>query len=348
MDSTPARARPGTRGAALLPAAGLLLLAPVSAELLSAYDDSTGAPLALLAALVFFVPLYGVPALLIREAARRFGMGWPGILALGLAFGILQAGVIDQSLFNPAYRDIDYWPAMVRPTSLAALGLSGHTALVFVAGHAVWSIGAPIAAVEAAARRELRSRPWLPGWAWLVLLPLWTAAAAAILSSTLAAETARAAPAQITGALAAVAALAALAATAGRRRAPRRNGPAPRPVAVLAVLAAAGLAFDLQAATWPGTAFGAAVLAAAWAALAWWGRAGGWTELHAGAAACGVLLSRAVIGFLAEPLGDVAPVAKYGHNTVLFLLVASVAAAVLLRSRAERRAEPESRSDQYD
>ncbi|SNR42784.1 hypothetical protein [Actinomadura mexicana] len=40
-------------------------------------------------------------AVLIREAARRTGRGWPTIVLLGAAFGLVQAGLIDQSLFNP-------------------------------------------------------------------------------------------------------------------------------------------------------------------------------------------------------------------------------------------------------
>ena len=41
------------------------------------------------------------PALLIREVARRRGLGWPGILLLAAAFGVVQAGLVDQSMFSP-------------------------------------------------------------------------------------------------------------------------------------------------------------------------------------------------------------------------------------------------------
>lgn len=54
----------------------------------------------------------------------------------------------------------------------------------------------------------------------------------------------------------------------------------------------------------------------------------------AGALAAGALLDRAVIGFFAVPLGDVAPVAKYGHNIVLLV------GAVLLGVWAARRNRP--------
>jgi hypothetical protein len=56
----------------------LLVLAPICAEYLSAYDDSTGHPATLLGNLVIFIPLYGCSALLIREVARRPGSAGSG------------------------------------------------------------------------------------------------------------------------------------------------------------------------------------------------------------------------------------------------------------------------------
>jgi hypothetical protein len=53
--------------------AGLLVLSAIAAELLQAYDDSTGRFGVLLVVVVFFAALYGAPALLIRELARRMG-----------------------------------------------------------------------------------------------------------------------------------------------------------------------------------------------------------------------------------------------------------------------------------
>ena len=72
--------------------------------------------MSLVVGLLILGPLYGAPALLIRELARRFGVGWPGIMALAAAFGIVQAGVVDQSLFSESYRDIAYWAEMLQPT----------------------------------------------------------------------------------------------------------------------------------------------------------------------------------------------------------------------------------------
>ncbi|MDI6105080.1 hypothetical protein QLQ12_41500 [Actinoplanes sp. NEAU-A12] len=50
--------------------------------------------------LLFLGPLYGSVAVLIREVARRRGGGWPVMVLLAAAFGLVQAGVVDQSLFD--------------------------------------------------------------------------------------------------------------------------------------------------------------------------------------------------------------------------------------------------------
>src|SRR5262249_48208270 len=101
--------KPPQRRSPRLLALGLLILAPLCAEYITGYDTSTGRPLALVGGLLILSPLYGGPALWIRELARRFGVGWPGLMALAAAFGIVQAGVVDQSLFSKSYREIEYW-----------------------------------------------------------------------------------------------------------------------------------------------------------------------------------------------------------------------------------------------
>lgn len=87
-----------------LPVLGVLVAAPWFAEMSwGAYPFTEIAVI-----LLFLAPMYGCAALLIREAARRSGRGWPTMLMLAAAFGVLQAGVVDQSLFNPAYDRYDF------------------------------------------------------------------------------------------------------------------------------------------------------------------------------------------------------------------------------------------------
>jgi hypothetical protein len=144
----------------LAPVVGLLLLSPIAAEYLIGCGEIISRPLELLAGLVILGPLYGTVAVLIHEVARRAGRGWPTILLLGLAFGLVQAGLIDQSLFNCSYGDIPSLEEDLRPTFIPLLGVSVSQLLNFVVGHMIWSFAAPIAVVEAVVPHQADRRGW--------------------------------------------------------------------------------------------------------------------------------------------------------------------------------------------
>lgn len=55
--------------------------------------------------------MYWGGALLIREVARRTGRRWATMLPLALAYGLLEAGLLDESLFNPSYMGQDFQSA---------------------------------------------------------------------------------------------------------------------------------------------------------------------------------------------------------------------------------------------
>ena len=70
----------------------LVVLSAIGAELLAAYNDTTGQPPELLFNAAFFAMLYGCPALLIRELARRtgaHGRDWGLTHAAAVATGVL-------------------------------------------------------------------------------------------------------------------------------------------------------------------------------------------------------------------------------------------------------------------
>jgi hypothetical protein len=213
----------------LAPALGVVLLAPITAEYLYGYDDSTGDVGELLGGLFLFAPLYGGAALLIREAARRAGREWPTILLLGLAFGVLEAGLIDQSMFNPSYRDISYWHDMFGPTHLWGIGFNPNMALVFAAGHAIWSVAAPIALVETLVPAR-RTTPWLRPPGLVVTAVLFVLAAAAVLAWHLGTETFRPSVGQVAGAAPGAVVLGSAAFLVGRRPAGPGVGGRPPPV----------------------------------------------------------------------------------------------------------------------
>src|SRR5262249_47958730 len=151
--------------------------------------------------------LYGAPALLIRELTRRFGVAWPGIMAMAAAFGIVEAGVVGQSLFSGSYRQIAYWNDLVPPTGIEPLGVRACPPLVFIVGQVIWSYCIPIALVEALCP-ALSQQPWLRWPGLIVTAWLYLAAAALVLSDHLQNEKDHATAAQVTGSLVVVAFLA--------------------------------------------------------------------------------------------------------------------------------------------
>ncbi len=299
-------------------AAGLLVLSPVGAEYLVGYDTSTGGPAALLAGLLFFVPLYGAPALLLREVAVRAGLRWPGVLLLATALGVVQAGVVDQSLFSLSYRQIEGWEEAARATLVEPWGVAVGNASSFLVGHAVWSFTVPIVLVQSL-RPDAARRPWLRVPGLVVAALLYAAAALLVHLDHLETETDHASTGQVAGAWAVAVLLGVAALTLGRRVAPRRSGRVP-PVGVLAGAGlAGGLLVTLSGETWAGVAVTAAGLVAAGLALRRWARTEGWAGRHVAAVAAGALVARAAVGFLVAPLGDVPAGPKYAHNAVAVL-----------------------------
>lgn len=114
-----------------------MVLAPFLAELVSGSTP----PFAwiLPPVLLTFCAIYGVSALLVREASVRLGGSPATVLLLGAAFGILNEGVAARSLFDPS------WPAL---GALALYGRFGGVNWIWaewiVPFHAVWSISFPV------------------------------------------------------------------------------------------------------------------------------------------------------------------------------------------------------------
>lgn len=324
----------------------LLVFTPVSAEYLIGYDTIAGNMTAMVFGLVIFAPLYGAPALLIRELACRRGGGWSRLLLLGTAFGLIQAGLIDQGLFNPDYRQISYWDTMRDPTYLGALGTSGFMLFHFTAPHAFGSVFAPVTLAESISGSG-RDRPWLrtPGLVLTVLV--WLAAAGYVAYDHVRLEGWQAGPAQEAGVLL----LAGLLVLAALRPSPPATATLGRRVPVPVVVAGAGLVLlvprPLLAAlspagpqwnAWLPTLVAAAMVAAWVYFMSWWSRySSAWTQRHELAAAAGYLFAVAGAAFLVTPLGDVDPAAKYTGNVVLLTLVAVVVAwGWVAQSRADR------------
>ncbi len=317
----------------------LLVLSAVSAEDLAAYDNTTGRPLALLAGMLVFGPLYGGPAVLLREVARRTGRGWQSMLLLATAFGIIQCGLVDQSLFTDSYRDIPSWGRVLHATYVAPLGVGAYYAQSFVLGHIIYSFCAPIALVEAVQPSTART-PWLGRRGIGVVALLYLAAAALVLQDHLANEASHASVGEVVVTLAVAAGLAA-AAFALRPVAGVERAEASRAPRVSVVLAASFVLASVQAAmpeTWRGVA--GAVAATAAAGLLLWraSRRDGWTLAHAAGVAAGVLLSRAVLAFSYYPvIGEVSAARKYSHNVAMLLVAVTVGIVAVRRAGADSK-----------
>lgn len=316
--------------------AGLLVLVPVGAELLAAYSETTGYLGRVLFSIIFFAGLYGAPALLIRELVRRKGWGWPSLLLLSASLAVLQAGVIDQSLFSQDYGDYEGFEEQARQTWIEPLGLSAFNTQGFVIGHVVFSFAAPLALAEAW-RPHRAHAPWF-GWRGITVLVLLYAGASALILSDPTASGAGS-TAQIAAAALVAVVFAAAALAAGRFRLPA----SPRRVPRLAVLVAAGLVFGAVETfvppTWTGTGIAVAAAAVAVLAVLQWSSRDGWSIRHGAALALGVVLARGLSAFLYFPLlGEVSAPRKYAHNIAMLAIVIAAGWIALRQPRARRNA----------
>ena len=325
-----------TRLAAIL---GVLILAPIGAEYLVGYDTSTGNWRELLGGMLIFIPLYGAPALLIRELSVRTRTGWRARICWAAAFGIVEAALVDQSLFNPSYRDITYWQDMVGPTWIPVLGFGLAPALGFVVGHLVFSICAPIAVVESI-HPSVRDRTWLGPVGLVITAVCYLVASAFVLQWTLSTEDFVPSVGQFVGAGAVVVVLVlgGLLWPFDRLRAHSVSGRTPPPwlLGLGALVATFAFEFDQS---WAGLLVAVTVLVGTLAVLARISRTSGWSSRHLLLVVGGAMLARALEGFLVDPIGDGSDLAKYVHNTVAVVLVIVLVAVGWWRNRESEDSE---------
>jgi hypothetical protein len=89
------------RRAVTSPVLLILLIAPLFGEGLS----GSSAPLELLTPwhLAFMAALYGCGALVCREVAHRFGLGFTGLILLGVAYAVWEEALVDRYWFFPRF-----------------------------------------------------------------------------------------------------------------------------------------------------------------------------------------------------------------------------------------------------
>jgi hypothetical protein len=92
---------------------------------------------------LFLLMAYGLPVLIIREAALRRGLSLAGVFLLGLAYGILNEGLLAQTLLrfeNVPINKFDHY--------IYAAGFNFSWAVVIVPWHALFAVIFPIALVS--------------------------------------------------------------------------------------------------------------------------------------------------------------------------------------------------------
>lgn len=286
------------------PVLALLVIAPWAAECSWGGFPASQYPVVVL----FLGPLYGGAAILIRETARRTGTGWPGIVLLAAAFGVYQAGLVDQSLFNIAFLDDTQFAGTTdeaAATRVPWLGFSAAQAVDFIGNHIALSICAPIAVVESYLGPQRRREPWL-GARGLATVGVMFA-----LGSLLVFSEARkgflVAPHQAAVAVLAVLGLG-VAALLPRWRRTRRLAPGrtPHPFGVAVLSCAVGVA-DWWVSGWAGVAVQLTAVAAAAMAIVIWSRRLDWGQRHVLAAWGGYLLLTAATAYLAPTYQPAAP-----------------------------------------
>jgi hypothetical protein len=246
---------------------------------------------------VFLGPMYGGAAVLIREIARRTGGGWPAIVLLAASFGVLQAGLVDQALFNGAFLDGTGFAksaAASRETLVPVLGFSAEQAFDFVGNHIALSICAPIAIVESFITRPRRHRAWLRGRGLAVVGVGYILGSLLIFSDDSGRKGFMASPTQLSFATLVVLALIGAAMLPRWLRKPRpRSGPVPGPiwVGLMVLVAHVGIWFIPG---WPGIGVRVAAAAVIATVIVAWSRRAGWDQRHVLAAWAAGLVAAAV------------------------------------------------------
>ena len=304
------------------PALWLALAAPLIAEFVAA-----NLPIAFLWLLIFYVPLYGGAAVLIRELGRRSARPWPVIVVLGLAYGLLEEAFVSFSLFNPDYADL----RLLDFGWIDALDMGAWWTVFVLVLHTVWSILVPIVLIESLTGDERADRPWLSRRAlwWPAGALVFGAAAAS--SITLAEDDFVPSSGQVVGAALVLLALLGFAAALSRpgsTPSEPTDRSAPRPLVLGTVAAGGALVFVAGAAQAGPPALTLVAYAVVGSVLvvqvARWSRRGDWSRRHELALASGALGVHVAFALLQAPLVDVPTWVAVGGDVVFALGTAVV------------------------
>ncbi len=136
----------------------LYFLSPVVGEMVS--GSSPPSEFFTAFGLIVLPLLYGGGALIIRELSVIWGKGWASILVMGLAYGIIEEGLMVKSFFDPSWVDIGILGEYGR-----FMGVNWVWTVMLTLFHCVFSIAIPILLVNLAfpdqAGKRWISEKWL-------------------------------------------------------------------------------------------------------------------------------------------------------------------------------------------
>jgi len=119
----------------------LYFLSPVIGEVVS--GSSPPSEFFTIFGLLVLPLLYGGGALIVRELSIIWGKGWTSILVMGLAYGIIEEGLMVKSFFDPGWMDIGVLGEYGR-----FLGVNWVWTVMLTLFHCVFSIAIPILLVN--------------------------------------------------------------------------------------------------------------------------------------------------------------------------------------------------------
>jgi hypothetical protein len=313
------------------PALLLFVLAPFTGELLEGSTHLSMGP-----ALVVEMLMYGGGAVLIREVTRRLRRGWPTIVLLAGAYGVLEEGLWDKTLFNRDWAHLhllDYgyqhW-----------LGTSPVWGIFVLTLHFVWSISVPIALVEALVPARART-PWLGKVGLPVVAVLYLLGSLAVWAGTNSVYPYTDTPAQLIFTLVVAAALVVVGLLVGRPNTAGKTGRAPNAWLVGLVSFLASAIFMAERKIFPSPVHAPwavpvliylALIALMIVLVTVWSRRAGWSLTHVYALAAGAFVTYTIAGL--DDLNHLSALDLTGQIVVALLAIAFlVVVGLRLRSR---------------
>jgi hypothetical protein len=306
----------------VLPAIGLFFLAPLIAEFLLG-----DLPITMLPVVLVLAPMYGGGALFIRELVRRAGRGWPSIVVLALAYGIVEEAYTTQSLFNPNYLKLNLH--LLQPAYIPALGIGAWWTIFVLTLHTAWSVSASIALVEGSVPDRAET-PWLGGIGLTVTSLFLVLGVFVSTRYQLKQDAFRASRAQLVTAGLICIALVILAFLLPRRRVATGAGSIPNSWIAGATALAAGSAVLVTPGAWN---WGAAVMilvidVAMIAVVLFWARGAEWGMRHKLALGAGAALAYGWHAFIGHPVvGKGEIMIRIGNAIFLFGAIGLIAFA---------------------